>query len=315
MQHFKFLHAAKKSLVTVEKTINLFLFANHQHLKMTKSISISFIVRIILLIALTASFVQFEAFYEQKDSIRNIAYGLNTFLTASVLISIGHFILVKLYNSRNEHQVVRGNFVLGITRVATVGNVFFIIVSVMIAVGINPKDFITSMTIVAMAIAVIFREYITNMISGLIIMFSDQFSVGDRIKIGEYQGKIVDITLANLVVRDEDDDAVMIPNNLVFTATLVNKTSQKSNKIVVKFELPVDHAVAVEELEQYFKPLFQDNSNLDHGQGFSVKIADLAKDYVKYKVEVSTISSSNRIHQQVQSKILNEVLQFKGRLS
>ncbi|MDM1293223.1 mechanosensitive ion channel [Sphingobacterium sp. N143] len=278
---------------------------------MTKSISISFIVRIILWVVLTASFVPLADVYEQRKTIRDIAYGLNTFLTASVLISIGHFILVKLYNSRNEQQVVRGNFVLGITRVATVGNVFFIIVSLMIAIGINPRDFITSMTIVAMAIAVIFREYITNMISGLIIMFSDQFAVGDRIKIGEYQGKIVDITLANLVVRDEDDDAVMIPNNLVFTATLVNKTSQKSNKIVVKFELPLDRAAAVEELELYFKPLFQNNTNLDHAQGFTVKIADVAKDYIKYKVEVSTISSSNKIHQQVQSSILNEVLQFK----
>ncbi|MDQ1150601.1 mechanosensitive ion channel family protein [Sphingobacterium zeae] len=278
---------------------------------MSKSISISFFIRTILLVALTASFVQFESFYKQREIIRNISYGLNTFLTASVLISIGHFILVKLYNSRNEQQIVRGNFVLGITRVATVGNVFFIIVSLMIAVGINPKDFITSMTIVAMAIAVIFREYITNMISGLIIMFSDQFSVGDRIKIGEYQGKIVDITLANLVVRDEDDDAVMIPNNLVFTATLVNKTSQKSNKIVVKFELPIDVAVAVEELERYLTPLFQQNPNLDHAQGFIIKVADLAKDYIKYKVEVSTISSSNKIHQQVQSRILNEILQFQ----
>ena len=278
---------------------------------MTKSISISFVIRIILWIALTASFVPLADIYEQKKTIRDIAYGLNTFLTASVLISIGHFILVKLYNSRNEQQVVRGNFVLGITRVATVGNVFFILVSLMIAVGINPKDFITSMTIVAMAIAVIFREYITNMISGLIIMFSDQFSVGDRIKIGEYQGKIVDITLANLVVRDEDDDAVMIPNNLVFTATLVNKTSQKSNKIVVKFELPIDRAVSVAELERYLSPLFQKNPNLDHSQGFTIKVADLAKDYIKYKVEVSTISSSNKIHQQVQSRILNEILQFQ----
>ncbi|WP_343317953.1 mechanosensitive ion channel family protein [Sphingobacterium multivorum] len=277
---------------------------------MTKPISISFIVRIILLIALTASFVQFETFYKQREIIRNMAYGLNTFLTASVLISIGHFILVKLYNSRNEQQVVRGNFVLGITRVATVGNVFFIIVSLMIAVGINPKDFITSMTIVAMAIAVIFREYITNMISGLIIMFSDQFSVGDRLKIGEYQGKIVDITLANLVVRDEDDDAVMIPNNLVFTATLVNKTSQKSNKIVVKFELPIDRSFAVAELEQYLSPLLQKNPNLDHSEGFTIKVADMTKDYIKYKVEVSAISSSNKVHQQVQSSILNEILQF-----
>ncbi|MCW8313335.1 mechanosensitive ion channel family protein [Sphingobacterium sp. InxBP1] len=279
--------------------------------KMTKSISVSFVVRIILWIALTASFVQFDAFYQQKETIRNIAYGLNTFLTANVLISIGHFILVKLYNSRNEQQVVRSNFVLGVTRVATVVNVFFILVSLMIAAGINPKEFITSLTIVAMAIAVIFREYITNMISGLIIMFSDQFAIGDRIKIGEYQGKIVDITLANLVVRDEDDDAVMIPNNLVFTATLVNKTSQKSNKIVVKFELPIDRAVGVEELELYFKPLFGRNPNLDHAQGFTVKVADVGKDFIKYKVEVTTISSSNKIHQQVQSRILNEVLQFK----
>lgn len=277
---------------------------------MTKSISISFIARTALLIALTVSFVLFADFYEKEYVIRNIAYGLNTFLTASVLISIGHFIVVKLYNSRHEHHVVRGNFVLGITRVATVGNVFFMIVSLMIALGIDPKEFITSMTIVAMAIAVIFREYITNMISGLIIMFSDQFSIGDRIKIGEYQGKIVDITLANLVVRDEDDDAVMIPNNLVFTATLVNKTSQKSDKIVVKFELPIDRAVAVEQLEKYLTPLFETNSNLDHAKGFTVKIADLSKDYVKYKVEVSTISSSNKIHQQVQSRILNEVLQY-----
>lgn len=277
---------------------------------MTKSISISFIARTALLIALTVSFVLFADFYEKKYVIRNIAYGLNTFLTASVLISIGHFIVVKLYNSRHEHHVVRGNFVLGITRVATVGNVFFMIVSLMIALGIDPKEFITSMTIVAMAIAVIFREYITNMISGLIIMFSDQFSIGDRIKIGEYQGKIVDITLANLVVRDEDDDAVMIPNNLVFTATLVNKTSQKSDKIVVKFELPIDRAVAVEQLEKYLTPLFGTNPNLDHAKGFTVKIADLSKDYVKYKVEVSTISSSNKIHQQVQSRILNEVLQY-----
>lgn len=36
----------------------------------------------------------------------------------------------------------------------------------------------------------------------------------------------------------------------------------------------------------------------------------MTKDYIKYKVEVSAISSSNKVHQQVQSSILNEILQF-----
>jgi len=234
-------------------------------------------------------------------------------LTANLLISIGRFLIVSLYNRKHANHDVRGNFVLGISRVARVLNAAMIVVTVMIALGIDPKEFITSMTIVAMAIAVIFREYITNMISGLLVMFSDQFSIGDHIKISNYQGKIVDITLANIVVRDEDDDVVLIPNNLIFTSTMVNKSSQKSNKLIVKFELPLEKPLEITSFENHLKPLLKVNSNIIWNDLFKIKVAEVGKDFVKYKIELTTISSSNKLHHQIQNEILNEMLLFRSR--
>ncbi|UIR57758.1 mechanosensitive ion channel family protein [Sphingobacterium sp. SRCM116780] len=276
-------------------------------------LSLSFVIRCIVWLVLNYSFVGFASFYEKHTLILHFAYALNTFLTANLLISIGRFLIISLYNRKHANHTVRGNFVLGISRVARVFNAVMIVITVMIALGIDPKEFVTSMTIVAMAIAVIFREYITNMISGLLVMFSDQFSIGDHIKINNYQGKIVDITLANIVVRDEDDDVVLIPNNLIFTSTMVNKSSQKSNKLIVKFELPLEKMLPINQFENHLEPLLKVNKNIIWDDVFKVKVAEVGKDFVKYKIDLTTISSSNKLHYQIQNEILNEVLLFTSR--
>jgi len=276
-------------------------------------LSLSFVFRCALWIALSYSFVGLASFYEKNKIFLHFAYALNTFLTANLLISIGRFLIVSLYNRKHANHDVRGNFVLGISRVATVLNAGMIVITLMVALGIDPKEFITSMTIVAMAIAVIFREYITNMISGLLVMFADQFSIGDHIKISNYQGKIVDITLANIVVRDEDDDVVLIPNNLIFTSTMVNKSSQKSNKLIVKFELPLEKPLHVQSVENHLRPILKINKNIIWDDLFKIKIAEIGKDFVKYKIELNTISSSNKLHYQIQNEILNEILLFRTR--
>src|SRR5690554_3380452 len=127
----------------------------------------------------------------------------------------------------------------------------------MIAFGINPKEFLTSITLVAMAIALLFRDYITNMISGLLIMFSDRFTVGDYIKISNDQGQIVDITLSNIVLNNEDDDLVMIPNNTAFTENIINQTIANTRKMVIDFNLPLASAHKRDELEQRLRGVLE----------------------------------------------------------
>src|SRR5690606_7854747 len=204
---------------------------------------VSFATRLVLWVGITYSFVAIRDFYAAHSKISEIAYALNTFLTGSILVSIGKWLVISWYSRRTKkNDRVRGNFVLGVSQIAGIATVVFAVISVMLALGINPKEFLTSITIVAMAIALLFRDYITNMISGLLIMFSDRFTIGDNIKIGEYEGRILDITLVNIEVKNEDDDIVLIPNNTAFTANIINQSLHNSRKVTVEFQLPLAHA-------------------------------------------------------------------------
>ncbi|MNL56508.1 hypothetical protein D3C87_1800090 [compost metagenome] len=119
--------------------------------------------------------------------------------------------------------------------------------------------------------------------------------------------------MANIVVRDEDDDVVLIPNNLIFTSTMVNKSSQKSNKLIVKFELPLEKPLHVQSVENHLRPILKINKNIIWDDLFKIKVAEIGKDFVKYKIELNTISSRNKLHYQIQNEILNEILLFRTR--
>jgi len=234
--------------------------------------------------------------------------GVNTFLVPSLVVSIMRFVVISVYNARHVKGSVRGNFVLGINRMTTMLNVVFMIVGLMVAFGINPLEFLTSLTIVAMAIAVLFREYITNMLSGLFIMFSDQLSVGDRIKVGEHKGRIVDITFGHIEIQNEEDDIVLVPNNLVFTNTLVNLSAHRSNLFTVKFELPLLAASAVQQLEQEIRNVMRNHPNLTENNEMNLQVVEIGKDFVRYKIELYATSSSSRVHKQLENELLKHIL-------
>lgn len=272
---------------------------------------IPFLIKLVLWILLYASFWYLGDFYEQHPRLNKLSDGLNLFLTASILFSIGRYIIIMIYKKRHEKRVVRGNFVLGINRLTVVLNTSVAVIAFMVAFGIDPREFVTSLTIVAMAIAVTFREYITNLISGLFIMFSDQLSVGDRVKVGEHKGRIVDINFSSLIIQNEDDDMVMVPNNMVFTSPIINLSAHRSSLFLVKFELPLQAAVEVDKLEESIQALLANHPYLTGEDDLQLKVVEIGKDYVKYKMEMHAKSSSNKVHKQVENEVFKEVLKFK----
>jgi len=249
--------------------------------------------------------------FQGQPTLHRMMVGLNSFLVPSLVVSIIRFIIISVYNARHAKGSVRGNFVLGINRMTTMLNVVFIIVGIMVAFGINPLEFLTSLTIVAMAIAVLFRDYITNMLSGLFIMFSDELSLGDRIKVGEHKGRIIDVTFGHIQIQNEEDDIVMVPNNLVFTNAMVNLSAHRSNLFTVRFELPLQTASAVQQLEEEIRNVMRNHPNLAESNEITLQVVEIGKDFVRYKVELYAISSSNRMHKKLENELLRHILLYE----
>lgn len=274
---------------------------------------ISFAVKVFLWIGLTYSFIALKEVYIVHYKLGEVAYALNTFLTGSILISISKWLVVSWYSRQmRKNDRVRGNFILGVNQIAGIANVIFAVIAIMLAFGINPKEFLTSITIVAMAIALLFRDYITNMISGLLIMFSDRFTIGDNIKIGEFEGRILDITLVNIEVKNEDDDIVLIPNNTAFTVNIINQSLHNSRKVTVKFQLPLEHANNQLGLDRRLQALFARHDRDIVEGSYRLRLLDVDNESAHYKVQVQINSRSTMKKQKLRDAILAEVLGYNA---
>ena len=212
---------------------------------------------------------------------------LIVFLGPSTAVSFLRLIIIYWYVKKHHLKPnIKDNFILGINRIVSILNTAFGIVALMILVGKDPLEFLTSITIVAAALAVTFKDYITNMLNGLIIMFSDQLSLGDHIKVQDTEGKILDITLINVILQNEDNDMVIIPNSVVFSSVIINQSKQNIKKLSIEFEMSLQFGYSPEYLEKYLTKVVAGFSENIVSGGLTLKTLVIGKETVRFKVQV-----------------------------
>ena len=233
-------------------------------------------------------------------------------LAGNILVSLGRIFLVRFYLRKKITNSLHSNFVLGINRIASLLNVIILLIAIMIFFEINPKEFLSSITIVAAAIALLSRDYIINMLNGLIIMFSDQITLGDYIGVGEHQGRIKDITLLNIVILNEDYDLVMIPNSLILTANVVNYSRQNVRKLTFDFETAKHSRLNVDEMEKNLKLIVEPYHQEVLINSLSLKTMSILKDVVKMKLQVQLNNQSRESEKKIQRIINQSIINISG---
>ncbi len=83
--------------------------------------------------------------------------------------------------------------------------------------GINISPLLTGAGILGLAVSFGSQSLVKDIISGFFIIFEDQFNVGDKVKIGDFEGEVVKITLRLTVLKDKDNNKVFIPNSKIET--------------------------------------------------------------------------------------------------
>jgi len=212
----------------------------------------NFVIKLVLLIALEYLYEGnsfFTNYIADSVLIQATLRSLIFLLSGNLIISLGRIAVLKFYLQKTDEHKVQPNFVIGIGRISSILNVNILLISVMLLFNIKPLEFLTSITIVAAAIALLTKDYITNIVNGLIIMFSEQLEIGDKIAVGKNTGFIRDITLVNLVLKGETGEIILVPNNLIFSSEVVNYSKNNSHQVIIDSEIPFHSKVQLEELE------------------------------------------------------------------
>ncbi|GIV42987.1 MAG: mechanosensitive ion channel protein MscS [Bacteroidia bacterium] len=190
----------------------------------------------------------FEKFLEEISDIPHLIWIGIVLIGALIfhrLINITLNKSIKLWSERLKLDATKFRFMQHFL-------VFVIYFSAVILIGYSIPTIRTAILsllagagIAAAAIAFASQQAIANMINGLFIVFFEPFRVNDRIRINnnEYFGIVEDITMRHTVIRDFENNRIVIPNSVIANAIISNLNLEDERvfrKLIFRISLEAD---------------------------------------------------------------------------
>lgn len=273
---------------------------------------IKFVVKLTLFLLIIMIKVWYpDLLKEQLGVPQNLITAVMFYLTAHIIISFSRLSLVAIYLRRQHQQSgFRDNFIIGINQIANLLSYIFLGLGILFLFNIEPKEFFTSISIIAAAIAILFKDYITNMINGLILMFSNQISIDDHIKIEEHIGRIVDITLLNVHLLTEDDDLIYIANSTIMTGNIVNLTKNNQKKIILEFTLEADQIEGLNELEHYLCDSLEPYEEHIKRESKQMRVVNIHSKDVLIKFQLVLTRQNKKLEKEIRRHLNWQIIHF-----
>lgn len=258
---------------------------------------------------------------KELSSVFKFSSKIEVFLSVSInfLIFALGFNLLLIFLSffyRRRQGLKYGkpdNVLMGLDNVYIIVMSGAIVITVLSFFGIDPKSLFTGLSIVAAAIAIITKDFIGNIISGIAISFSDEISIGDYVKIGTHKGNVSDITISRLALLNDDDDLIFVPNTTVFLSEVINYTKRGIRKVNIEFEMKIEYLDTIEHLEQDLTESLSDYKDYIENESIRLKIVEILKDSLHLKFYFILHEVNPEMERQIRKKTARRVVNYLRR--
>jgi small-conductance mechanosensitive channel len=202
------------------------------------------------------------------------------------------------------------NIILGVNNIHFLVVGVVTILSVIALMGIDVKAFFASLSIIAAAIAIISKDYISNVIGGMLIAFSSDINIGDYIKVGENRGKVIDMSITMFSLLTDDDDVVIMPNNMVYALDVINYTKRAIKKTSIEFEITLEAISTVSQLERDLVAALTEFDSIIQSDSYNLKAVGIKKDYVEFKFQYILDIPDREREKDIRKKVIRRVVQI-----
>lgn len=103
--------------------------------------------------------------------------------------------------------------------------------SVVLFPNFSPAQVIQLLGIGSVAIGFAFRDILQNFLSGILLLITEPFQIGDQIRIGDYEGAVEDIQTRATTLQTYDGRRVLIPNSELYTGSVVVNTAYPLRRV------------------------------------------------------------------------------------
>jgi small-conductance mechanosensitive channel len=223
---------------------------------------------------------------------RNILLGLVILFLGQILLRLVDWVLRSLFKQIKERQNVHNFRKFSIYTYNIILFIFFLkILKVDMKVVLGAAGFLT------LAVGFAARTPISNLISGMFLVFERPFVVGDVIEVNEYRGEVVSLNLLSLTLRTLDNLMVRIPNEMVIGVAVRNISFFPIRRLELKYV--ISNRESLSRLEEIFmdvatrnelaldepEPYFSVTEFLENSVHVSFLVWSSSVDFLKFQSE------------------------------
>ena len=128
-----------------------------------------------------------------------------------------------------------------------------------------------------------------NIVSGLLLTYMRSFNIGDRVKIGEVSGDIIEKSLLATRIRTVKNEVISIPNSQIMNSHTINYSMDvEENPLIVYTHLTMAYEVPWQEVHALAKKACERVSLLEQNPAPFILQKSLDDFYVTYQINAYT---------------------------
>lgn len=156
-------------------------------------------------------------------------YDLLIFLIV-VLLSVLVARFIRLYLHRMFREKVAPDILSILEKMVYYAVIIIGVISVLPQIGVNLTGLLVAGGVIGVVIGFASQSVVSNLISGLFLVFERPVRIGDQINVEDTSGFVEDIRILSTIVRTYDGIYVRIPNEKVFSSNIANYVANAARR-------------------------------------------------------------------------------------
>lgn len=247
---------------------------------------------------------QYHDAYLTIDRIVNSFWERVPYLCIAIIVFIIFWLLSKVFKifvakALSNRPYAKQNLVLVLNRVGSTFIIFFgFLIALVIAIpGFTPGQLMSALGIGSVAIGFAFKDIFQNLLSGILILLSEPFRIGDAIVCNGLEGTVEDIQIRATTLRSYDGRRLVIPNATVYTSSITVVTAYTQRRC--EFNVGIGYTDDIQKAKEVILKILTDNKSVLNQPASIVNVSSLG-DFaininIRWWIDTNKVAINNSI--------------------
>lgn len=222
---------------------------------------------LIVLVLLFKNTQLFESLGDTERGVRLSAGMIINVVIAVILVVLVCNILLVILNFLRNRKGRMGTIATVTSSLVKYGAVLIAFCWVLSIIGVNVSTIFASVGIVALILGFGAESLVADLVTGIFILFENQYNVGDYIEVDGFRGKVQEIGIRTLCLEDNGGNVKIISNSEL--KNIINRSNQRS---VAVADVGVSYDTDLEELDKKLEKILEEIKK-KHAEVFVGRVA------------------------------------------